>query len=73
MSKTQQEYVSYLLRLRKVNLDGRTIWRASLQDTRTGQVQVFENLQAAFVFLHSQFVDGVPDESVENHTDDESK
>ncbi len=61
MPTTQPEYASYLLRFHLVHLDDRTLWRASLQDTRTGEVHAFENVQAALDFLRAQFIDNVPE------------
>lgn len=42
---------SYLLRLWPVDGDGRTYWRASLQDVASGRRQGFENLENLFAYL----------------------
>jgi hypothetical protein len=46
-----REYQSYLLRMWRANLGESAIWRASLEDTRTGQWHSFADLEATFRFL----------------------
>jgi hypothetical protein len=67
MTKEKPDYLSYLLRLWRVNGDaithhrdaesqnmGKAVWRASLESTRTGQRRGFANLGALFDFLQQQ-------------------
>jgi hypothetical protein len=47
----QTNYESYLLRLWQVRQDGKTVWRASLESTRTGARENFADVKQAFAFL----------------------
>ena len=49
-----REYQSYLLRLWRTGPGESGIWRASLEDTHTGQWHSFASLSAAFQFLDVQ-------------------
>ncbi len=51
MIENQTNYESYLLRLWQVRQDGKPVWRASLESTRTGMRENFADLQQAFAFL----------------------
>ena len=53
-SQDPQRYRSYLLRLWWVASTGLPSWRASLEDTRTGERHNFSNLTDAFAFLEGQ-------------------
>ena len=46
-----QEYVSYLLRLWQIGDQDRPVWRASLQNSRTGETVGFASLEALFDYL----------------------
>jgi hypothetical protein len=46
-----QQYFSYLLRLWPVKIGGRTIWRASLESSLTGERTGFPNLDSLFTFI----------------------
>jgi hypothetical protein len=60
MTKEEPNYLSYLLRLWRVNGEaepqnmGKAVWRASLESTRTRQRRGFANLDALFDFLQQQ-------------------
>ncbi len=54
MSDRPREYQSYLLRLWRTGAGEAVIWRASVEDIRTGQWHSFANLGAAFSFLDLQ-------------------
>ena len=61
MAKGRPDYLSYLLSLWRVNVDGepsgmgrKAIWRASLESTRTGERRGFANLDELFDFLREQ-------------------
>ena len=41
-----QGYISYLLRLWRVKIEGEAIWRASLECPHTGEQQCFADLEA---------------------------
>ena len=51
MSDERDGYQSYLLRLWRVPYGGKWQWRASLEDPRTGERQVFAGLKQLFAFL----------------------
>ena len=53
MTKEQPEYLSYLLRLRRVS-GQEVIWRASLEDPHTGELHNFASLEEAFDFLRGR-------------------
>lgn len=57
MSSPMQPYVSYLLRLWLAGDAGQPQWRASLEDSRTGQVCGFANLEALFSFIEQILVE----------------
>ena len=52
-TKRQRERV-YLLRLWQVESDGRSVWRASLEDAHTGERQGFADLALLGSFLTQQ-------------------
>lgn len=54
MTDRPREYQSYLLRLWRAGSGASGVWRASLEDTRTGQWHSFASLGAAFSFLDLQ-------------------
>jgi hypothetical protein len=58
MSEGQRRYVSYLLRLWQVASQGRLVWRASLEEARTGQRRGFPDLEALFAFLSEETAAG---------------
>jgi len=47
-------YHAYLLRLWEVDSDGQPFWRASLQDSRTGERRGFADLAGLMAFLAEQ-------------------
>lgn len=51
MSRSQPEYISYLLRLWSTKVDGSRVWRASLETPVTGQQQGFATLDDLFDFV----------------------
>jgi hypothetical protein len=51
MLENQPNYESYLLRLWQVRQNGKMVWRASLESTRTGARENFADLKQAFTFL----------------------
>jgi hypothetical protein len=67
MSNHQRRYLSYLVRLWQVRADGAWIWRASLEDPRTGERHGFADLERLFAFLRQQ-TDG--DTQSEEHPPD---
>jgi hypothetical protein len=47
-------YLSYLLRLRRVQEEGQDVWRASLQDPGSGKRVSFRTLEELFGFLRRE-------------------
>ena len=54
MAEEQRQYYSYLLRLWQVDGAGSPIWRASLEDPRTGERRGFADLESLVAFLKAQ-------------------
>jgi hypothetical protein len=50
----QQKYLSYLLRLWAVMVDGQPAWRASLENAQTGQQRGFASLAQLMAFLEAE-------------------
>ena len=50
----RSEYLSFLLRLRRVNVDGVPAWRASLQRPGAAESVVFTSMEALLDFLHAE-------------------
>ena len=47
-------YLAYMLRLWRVNDDGKPVWRASLESPHTGERVGFGSLEALFAFLEEK-------------------
>jgi hypothetical protein len=62
--KRQREQV-YLLRLWQVEGDGRSVWRASLEDAHTGERQGFADLALLCSFLTQQTADDSQESTME--------
>ncbi len=58
MTDEQPRYLSYLLRLWRVKVDGEFAWRASLESSNTGERQGFADLESLFAFLEEQTEEG---------------
>ena len=54
MNKTQSNYLSYLLRLRRADNKGRPIWRISLEVPGSETQTYFDNLEALCAYLAGQ-------------------
>lgn len=52
--KGPQEYMAYLLRLWPVQGQGKTIWRASLEDAQSSECRNFTNLADLFTYLQAR-------------------
>jgi len=63
----QKKYLSFLLRLWRVRQNDNDIWRASLEDSRTGERRGFAGLEALTEFL-SQLTQGGGEERPKNKT-----
>ncbi len=59
MNAERPAYLSYLLRLRRAPGGAGQPWRASLQDTLSGERTGFADLEALCAFLHAQ-IEAVP-------------
>jgi hypothetical protein len=55
MSKEQDDYASYLLRLRRSDQEGHSVWRASLESTRDGKRLDFGSVEELIAFLAARF------------------
>ena len=53
MSEQERCYLSYLLRLWQIESKGQLVWRASLEDARTGERQGFASIEALLAFLRT--------------------
>ena len=60
MSDERDGYQAYLLRLWRVPYQGKWQWRASLENPRTGERQVFAGLEQLFAFLSERCDSQVP-------------
>jgi hypothetical protein len=54
VSDEQGCYASYLLRLWQTTSSNKVIWRASLENSQTGERQGFASLDALFDYLRQQ-------------------
>jgi hypothetical protein len=54
MYNEQPRYISYLVRLWQARSHGAWVWRASLEDSRTGARHGFADLTRLFAFLEEQ-------------------
>jgi hypothetical protein len=54
MDPKRRGHLAYLLRLWRVDNGAQAIWRASLQDVRTGEQRGFAGLDEAVAFLRQQ-------------------
>lgn len=52
--KGQQQYRAYLLRLWQAESSGRAVWRASLEDSHTGERRGFATISDLVAFLKDQ-------------------
>ena len=50
----KRRYLSYLLRLWQIESRGRLVWRASLEDARTGERRGFASIDALLIFVRRQ-------------------
>jgi len=64
VSEKQPRYLSYLLRLWQVESTGQWVWRASVEDSRTGERRGFASIDALLAFLREQT--DVATDSLEN-------
>ena len=54
MDKEQPDYLSYLLRLWRVDGEENAVWRASLESPHTGERRGFAKLADLFTFLEEE-------------------
>ncbi len=50
----REKYLSYLLRVWLVRVNGKSVWRGSLEDPFTGGRKGFANLLELFIYLSTQ-------------------
>jgi hypothetical protein len=60
MSGERPSYRSYLLRLWRARVAGRGVWRASLEDPRTGERRGFADLAQLLAYLEQQLGEDAP-------------
>jgi hypothetical protein len=53
----REKYLSYLLRIWLVRVNGKSVWRGSLEDPFTGERKGFANLKELFIYLATQIVE----------------
>ncbi|MEP6775038.1 MAG: hypothetical protein ABJA50_05525 [Chloroflexota bacterium] len=61
MIDEQHHYLSYLLRLWQERATSPAVWRASLENSRTGELVGFADTMQLFAFLQEQVADGTGD------------
>ncbi len=54
----QIEYLSFLLRLWRVSVEGAPAWRASLQRPGAPEIVTFVDLEAVMAFLRAEMEEG---------------
>jgi hypothetical protein len=54
VSEQERRSLSYLLRLWQIESRGRLVWRASLEDARTGERRGFASIDALLIFVRRQ-------------------
>ena len=58
---TKQPYIAYLVRLWRARHAGAWVWRASLEDPHTGELQGFADIESLFAHLRHQTDDQAED------------
>jgi hypothetical protein len=56
-----EDYASYLLRLRKIQIDQQSTWVASLQSTSSGERRFFPGVAALAAFLIAEYGGNLPE------------
>jgi hypothetical protein len=54
VSEKQRRCLSYLLRLWQIESKGQLVWRASLEDSRTGEQHGFANIDTLLAALRKE-------------------
>ena len=62
MAARERRYLSFLLRLWRINQNSNETWRASLEDPRTGEQRGFASLDLMMEFLLEQLQQTAGDE-----------
>ncbi len=60
MIDEQRQYLSYLLRLWQERVTSPAVWRASLENSQTGERLGFADIMQLFAFLEKQIADEEP-------------
>ncbi len=66
MTNTRPRYLSYLLRLWQVRIEGELAWRASLESPGIGERRGFADLESLFAFLVEQVSGSITREEQSN-------
>jgi hypothetical protein len=69
MDSDPKNYLAYLLRLWQVNQDGDCVWRASLENSHTGERRGFASLDLMMIFLTELLQQSTGDEQNNRITD----
>jgi hypothetical protein len=56
----EQRYLAYMVRLWTVRRNGGRLWRASVEDVRTGERQAFADVSGLVAFLQATMAEGPP-------------
>ncbi len=54
MAKKQPMHLAYLIRLWQVHSEGKTVWRASLEDAHSGEKRGFGSPAGLFAYLQEK-------------------
>ena len=60
MSWTEEQYLSYLLRLWRVRVESGWSWRASLEDPINGEIRAFHDKEKLYAYLETKTVEPDP-------------
>lgn len=56
----ERQYLAYMVRLWTVRRNGDRLWRASVEDVRTGERQAFADVAGLVAFLQAAIAGGPP-------------
>lgn len=62
----EQRYLAYMVRLWTVQRNGGRLWRASVEDVRTGERQAFADVAGLVAFLQAAMAEEPPAAVTEN-------
>ncbi len=62
----EQRYLAYMVRLWTVRRNGGRLWRASVEDVRTGERQAFADVSGLVAFLQAAMAEAPPATATES-------